>query len=184
MFAQPEKQAYGRLGTDYIDLYQFHWGNYAPELAIDLIPVLEDLVVEGKIRWYGWSTGYTDRAKVFASGEHCTAIQYNYNILERNTPMQALCDELDLASIARGPLGMGLLTGKFTQESQIAPDDVRTLFWNLKTGRAGEEIEMLAAIHAVLQQDGCTLAQAALRWLWARGNQIIPIPGFRDRIKL
>jgi aryl-alcohol dehydrogenase-like predicted oxidoreductase len=170
-----------RLGTDYIDLYQFHWSDYDPELAIDLVPILEDLVSEGKIRWYGWSTGYPKRAKIFASGEHCTSIQYNYNLLERNTQMQALCDELDLASIARGPLGMGLLTGKYTHNSEIAADDVRAKFWNLKDGWEGEELEMLAEIHEILQQDGCTLAQAALRWLWARGDQIMPIPGLRSQ---
>jgi aryl-alcohol dehydrogenase-like predicted oxidoreductase len=36
--------------------------------------ILEDLVSEGKIRYYGWSTNDLERNRVFAQGEHCTAI--------------------------------------------------------------------------------------------------------------
>lgn len=172
-----------RLNTDYIDLYQFHWSNYAPGLAMDLIPILEDLVTEGKIRWYGWSTGDPERARIFAAGTHCTAIQYNYNILEHNFEMQSTCEERNLASIARGPLCMGLLTGKYHRDSQLSRDDVRALFWDLQ-GEEKDKLDMLENIRSVLQRDGRTLAQAALGWLWARGPQIIPIPGFRNQAQV
>jgi aryl-alcohol dehydrogenase-like predicted oxidoreductase len=167
-----------RLDTDYVDLYQFHWKDYDPNLAADLLPVLEDLVAEGKIRWYGWSTPHTERARVFAAGEHCVAIQYNYNIFERNPEMLALCEEYNLVSIARGPLAMGLLTGKFRPDSQIPQDDIRSLLWDLQ-GEEARQLDMLQAIHEILTQDGRTLPQAALGWLWARGLQIIPITGFK-----
>ena len=39
---------------------------------------------------------------------------------------------------------------------------------------------MLEAIHEVLTRDSRTLPQAALGWLWARGTQVIPIPGFKS----
>jgi aryl-alcohol dehydrogenase-like predicted oxidoreductase len=173
-----------RLNTDYLDLYQFHWGDYSPDLAVDLLPILEALVTEGKIRWYGWSTGDPERARIFADGAHCTAIQYNYNILEHNLPMQAACEELRLASVARGPLGMGLLTGKFRQDSQVPKEDVRSLFWDLQHGQEKDELDKLEAIRSILIRDGRTLAQAALGWLWARGPQIIPIPGFRNQAQV
>jgi aryl-alcohol dehydrogenase-like predicted oxidoreductase len=170
-----------RLNTNYLDLYQFHWSDYSPDLAVDLLPILEALVSEGKIRWYGWSTGDPKRARIFAEGAHCTAIQYNYNVLERNSPMQANCEELNLASIARGPLGMGLLTGKFHHDSEIPKEDVRSLFWDLQHGQEKDDLDMLEAIRSIMMRDGRTLAQAALGWLWARGPQIIPIPGFRNQ---
>jgi aryl-alcohol dehydrogenase-like predicted oxidoreductase len=69
-----------RLNTDYIDLYQLHWGSCPPETAEKLLPILEDLVREGKIRWYGWSTDDPERARVFAQGEHCTAIQHRHSL--------------------------------------------------------------------------------------------------------
>ena len=81
-----------RLNTDYIDLYQLHWKEYAADLATDLLSILDDLVDEGKIRSYGWSTPNSKLVHGFAEGSHCASIQYNYNILERNPDMLALCE--------------------------------------------------------------------------------------------
>ena len=82
-----------RLQTDYIDVYQLHAGDYDPERALELRGILEDLVGEGKIRWYGWSTDLVDRAQVFADGEHCASIQFQLNAIFDNAEMRALCEE-------------------------------------------------------------------------------------------
>ena len=74
-----------RLNTDYIDLYQFHKGDYPPEQAAEVRGLLETLVHEGKIRWYGWSTDQPEGAGVFAQGPHCTAIQLYMN-MSASTP--------------------------------------------------------------------------------------------------
>ena len=169
-----------RLNTDYIDLYQFHWADYDATGAADLLPVLEVLVTEGKIRCYGWSTNDPERARVFARGEHCVAVQYNFNLLERNPTMLALCDQFNLASIARGPLAMGLLTGKFSRGDEIPADDVRTLWWDLQDGEQAQQVQVLEALREILTQGGRTLAQAALGWLLTQGDQVIPIPGFKN----
>jgi len=50
-----------------------HVWDYPLELAVVLRGVLEDLVREGKIRYYGWSTDSVEAARVFAEGEHCVA---------------------------------------------------------------------------------------------------------------
>jgi aryl-alcohol dehydrogenase-like predicted oxidoreductase len=59
-----------RLGTDYIDLYQLHINGYDVEKALLVVETLESLVKEGKIRYYGWSTDFKERALVFAKGKH------------------------------------------------------------------------------------------------------------------
>ncbi len=168
-----------RLNTDYIDLYQLHWKDYDADLATGLLPVLEDLVSEGKIRYYGWSTPDSKRLQGFVEGSHCTAIQYNYNILERNPNMLALCEKLNQASIARGPFAMGLLTGKYSKESKIAKDDLRHSWWNLQDGRQAKQLEMLEAIREIITYNGRTMVQAALGWLLALSHHVIPIPGFK-----
>ena len=71
-----------RLYTGYIDQYQFHDNGYPAHQAAPVRETLEELVKEGKIRAYGWSPGFTDRAKVFAQGPNCTAIQLKLNILD------------------------------------------------------------------------------------------------------
>jgi aryl-alcohol dehydrogenase-like predicted oxidoreductase len=167
-----------RLQTDYIDLYQFHIGNYDLERAGEVRETLEALVAAGKIRWYGWSTDDPVRAAFFAEGEHCVAIQQRFNLFEGNREVLAICEQHGLASINRGPLAQGLLTGKFTRDSQLPPDDVRS-GWDFQRGEQAQRLERLAALRELLTQDGRTLAQAALGWLWARSPVMIPIPGFK-----
>lgn len=169
-----------RLQTDYIDLYQLHLGNYDLEKAPEVREALEQLVAEGKIRYYGWSTDDPQRARVFAEGEHCVAIQQRLNIFEGNLETLRVCETHQLASVNRGPLGMGLLTGKFTPQSTLPEDDVRrTRGWDFTQGEAAERLRMLERLRGVLTRDGRTLAQAALGWLWARSQVTIPIPGFK-----
>ena len=100
-----------RLNTDYIDLYQFHDNGYPAEQAAPVRDTLEALVEEGKIRAYGWSTDFVERAEVFVQGANCTAIQLQLNVLDDNPEMIALCEQYNQAAINRGPLAMGLLTG-------------------------------------------------------------------------
>jgi aryl-alcohol dehydrogenase-like predicted oxidoreductase len=168
-----------RLQTDYIDLYQFHIGNYELEKAAATLEVLEQLVTEGKIRWYGWSTDDPARAALFAQGKHCAAIQQRFNIFEGNTETLAICETHNLASVNRGPLAMGLLTGKFDQNSQLPRNDVRHS-WDFKAGEQARRLQKLAELRNVLTSDGRTLAQAALGWLWARSPVTVPIPGFKN----
>ncbi len=168
-----------RLNTDYIDLYQFHVGDYDLAKADAVLATLEALVEEGKIRAYGWSTDDPTRAAYFAQGEHCTAIQQRFNLFEGNADILSLCEAENLASINRGPLAMGLLTGKFTHASTLPADDVRH-GWDLQRGEQATRLDRIEQLQATLTIDGRTLAQAALGWLWARSPVTIPIPGFKN----
>jgi aryl-alcohol dehydrogenase-like predicted oxidoreductase len=166
-----------RLGTDYIDVYQLHAGSYDPSKAIAVVEVLEELVREGKIRAYGWSINDPERARVFTQGEHCAAIQHVVNLFNPADDILAVCDEYDVGSINRSPLGAGLLTGKYTKESVIAdPQEWRS---RIDFRDAEEEFDKLNTLRNVLTSDGRTLAQAALGWIWARSERTIPIPGFK-----
>ena len=169
-----------RLKTDYIDLYQFHVGNFAPEKASAVCDVLETLVDEGKIRWYGWSTDNPEGARVFAQGEHCTAIQHVLNIQYDVPQMLAVCKEYDQASINRTCLGMGMLTGKFSRETTFPENDVRH-GWDLQAERPAKNLERIEADKKLFAgaRDQRTPAQIALAWIWTRSDRTIPIPGFK-----
>jgi aryl-alcohol dehydrogenase-like predicted oxidoreductase len=173
-----------RLQTDRIDLYQFHLGAYDLDKAQEIRDTLEELIKTGKIRSYGWSTDDTDKAEFFAKGEHCTAIQQRLNILEGNLDTLKVCEDNNLASINKGPLAMGILTGKFNTDSKLPDDDVRC-GWNFKTGTQADALKKLDAIREILTTDERTLAQGALAWLWAISKNTIPIPGFKtvDQVK-
>lgn len=165
-----------RLDTDYIDIYQLHAGRYGTVEAVEVIEVLEELVSEGKIRAYGWSTNDPERARVFAQREHCAAIQHTMYVFYPSEDVLAVCDEYGVGSISRSPLGSGILTGKFTKDSVITdPQQWRA---RIDFGKE-EELDQLDAIRDILTSNGRTLVQAALGWIWAHSERTVPIPGFR-----
>ena len=175
-----------RLGTDHVDLYQLHIGDLPVDQTLDLLPVLDELVAEGAIRWYGWSTDDAASASAFAqASDRVTAIQHNFSVLEDSAEVLAVCERFGLASVNRGPLAMGLLTGKYTATSTLGADDVRGTAapeWMqlFRDGRpAPEFLARVEAVRDVLRSDGRTLAQGALAYLWARSDRTIPIPGCR-----
>jgi aryl-alcohol dehydrogenase-like predicted oxidoreductase len=174
-----------RLNTDYIDLYQFHDNGFPPEKAEPVRETLERLVEAGKIRAYGWSTDFLDRAKVFAQGPNCTAIQVQLNVLDDNPAMIALCEKDNLAALNRGPLAMGLLTDKYSANTQATIDDVRgekSPEWMkyFKNGKPNRDwLSKRDAVRQILTSNGRSVAQGALAWLWGRSQKTLPIPGFR-----
>jgi len=179
-----------RLETDYIDVYQLHIWGYNIEKSFQVRQVLEELVQEGKIRTYGWSTDRIEAVQAFAQGPNCCVVQQQLNIFEGNLELLRLCDELDLASLNRGPLGMGILTGKYTADSTFQQDDIRSRAGEWFPGLEGkgvnpEWLAQLEAVREILTSDGRTLAQGALAWIWAASSRTVPIPGFKtvDQVK-
>lgn len=174
-----------RLHTDYIDLYQFHDNGYPAERAAPIRDTLEELVRQGKIRSYGWSTDFPESAQVFAQGPNCSAVQLQLNVLDDNPEMIALCEKENLAALNRGPLAMGLLTDKYTTEIKVPVDDVRgekSPGWikYFKDGKPNPEWSAKRdAIREILTSKGRSIAQGALAWIWARSDKTLPLPGFR-----
>ena len=126
-----------------------------------------------------------DRAEVFVQGENCASIQLQLNVLDDNPEVIAVCEKHNLAAINRGPLAMGLLSGKYTASSKPSIDDVRgekSPEWMkyFKNGSPSPEwMKKMEAVQEILKSGGRTVAQGALAWIWARSEQTLPIPGFR-----
>jgi aryl-alcohol dehydrogenase-like predicted oxidoreductase len=179
------RESLRRLGTDRIDLYQLHINDLPIPAALELVPVLEDLVTQGLIRAYGWSTDFPERADAFAAaGAHCTAVQADLSVLRGSFAVLPVAARHDLGVVVRGPLAMGLLGGRYTASSRLPEDNVRGLSPQWMTyftdGRPSPEfLDRIAAIRDVLTSGGRTLAQGALAWLWAFDPRTIPIPGCR-----
>lgn len=175
-----------RLRTDYLDLYLFHvWSAGVAEVP-PLLEALERLVEKGMIRAYGWSTDQVGGARLFSEGRRCAAVEHTLNLFSDAPAMLALCEEQGLASIARSPLAMGILSGKHGAGTVFPEDDIRGaglpyLAHYFREGRpAPELLDKLASVREILTSGGRTLVQGALAWTWARSRSTIPIPGFRD----
>jgi len=167
-----------RLNMDVIDLYQLHVWNYPMEKVPAMVDLLEALVSEGKIRYYGWSTDSVEGARLFANGKHCVAIQHDLNVIIDAPEMLALCEELNLASINRSALARGALSGKYTRDTVFPQNDVRNDEWS-KEHFFAPALNQLDTIREILTSNGRTLVQGALAWIWARSEKTIPIPGFK-----
>lgn len=167
-----------RLGVECIDLYLLHRRDYPLEQAPEMIDVFENLVRVGKIRYYGWSTDDVERAKLFARGEHCIAIEHRLNIFNDNQAMLDLCREQDLASLNRVPLLMGVLTGRWSLETKLEEDDPRAQWFEHQEFR--KVLACAQEIEPYVTSEGRTYVQGALGWIWARSPLTIPLPGFRN----
>ncbi|MFA5257223.1 MAG: aldo/keto reductase [Opitutales bacterium] len=175
-----------RLGTDVIDLYQYHVNDANLEDIDMVVETLEALTQEGKIRAYGHSTDFIDRATKFFQGPNCASMQYNCNLFDPAEEMVSFCETNGLTGINRGPLAMGLLTGKYTVGSSLGADDIRgkdSPEWMsfFKGGKPNPELlAKMDAVREILRSDGRTLAQGALAWLWAHSPVNVPICGIRN----
>jgi len=173
-----------RLKRERLDLLQFHLNDFDPEQSDAVFDVLERLRAEGKIDAFGWSTDFSDRAARHAKRDGFVAIQHNMNVLSPATELLGVIEKHGLISIDRGPLAMGLLSGKFSPDKTIGEKDVRgaALDWMVyfKDGRVAPEFaRMLDAVRELLRTDRRTLSQGALAWLWTKSERTLPIPGFR-----
>lgn len=173
-----------RLKRDRLDLLQFHLNDFALEQSDDVFETLEQLRGEGKIDAFGWSTDFPDRAARHAGRPGFVSVQHTMNVFEPVPDMISVIERHRLISINRGPLAMGLLSGKFRADTKIGAKDVRgaSLDWMVyfKDGRIAPEFAArLDAVRELLQSGGRTPTQGALAWLWARSPRTLPIPGFR-----
>lgn len=172
-----------RLGTDHLDLYQLHTGPTAEEAA-PLADAAEDLVKEGLILGFAWSTDDPERAAAWAGRPGYVAVQHELSVLHDAPEILDLCERHGLASVNRTPLAMGLLgrrdgsrpaTGADIRSA--APEWLRFFSDGVPTA---EWAAVVDGLRDILTSDGRTLAQGALAWLWARSGRTIPIPGFRN----
>lgn len=173
-----------RLRRDRLDLLQFHLNDFPLEESDAVFDVLGRLREEGKIAAFGWSTDFADRAARHAGRSGFVAVQHQMNVFSRADEVLKVIESNNLVSINRGPLAMGLLSGKYRPDTQIAANDVRAsgVNWMIyfQDGRVAPEFAgRLDAVRDLLQSGGRTLSQGALAWLWAKSARTLPIPGFR-----
>jgi aryl-alcohol dehydrogenase-like predicted oxidoreductase len=168
-----------RLGFDTIDLYYAH--RRSPDVPIeDTVGAMAELVTAGKVRHLGLSEVSTATLRAAHAVHPIAAVQVEYSLFSRDPENGLLdtCRELGIALVAYSPVGRGLLTGAVTSRDDLAADDFR----RVAAPRFAEEnldanLELAEAVRALATEIGATPAQAALAWLLAEDELIIPIPG-------
>lgn len=117
-----------RLGTDYIDLYQYHEPDGVTPIA-DTLATLAELVDEGKIRYIGLSNltaAQLADACLQARADArppVVSVQARYHLLDRSAEAELVpvCRRFDVAVLPFYPLANGLLSGKYRRGEKPAP---------------------------------------------------------------
>jgi aryl-alcohol dehydrogenase-like predicted oxidoreductase len=169
-----------RLGIDTIDLYYMHRRN--PEVPIeDTVGAMASLVEAGKVRHLGLSEVSPATLRAAHAVHPIAAVQMEYSLFTREVvegSMLDTCRELGVAVVAYSPVGRGWLTGTVTSPDQFAADDFRSYGAPRFTKEHFDaNLALAERVKAVAAEIGCTPAQAALAWLLAQGEDILPIPG-------
>jgi aryl-alcohol dehydrogenase-like predicted oxidoreductase len=171
-----------RLGVDAIDLYQLHGGADSVAAAEDVVAVCQELVSAGKIHWFGTSQDAPDVVETFARSPWCVSVQTQVNVFGWSKQILALAQEHDMAVLARSPLAMGLLSGRYGPDRRPARGDVRldTPWWTyFDDDQIQHWVARLNTVRDLLTIDGRSLIQGALGYLWALDPATIPLPGIR-----
>lgn len=162
-----------RLGTEWIDLYQFHTPDPATPVE-ETLRALDDLVRAGKVRYVGhsnrtgWQIAQAEYVARELGVERFVSAQNHYNLLDRRAELEVLpaAAEFGLGVLPYFPLANGLLTGKYSQGS--APEGSR-LSHVRQHMVVDADLEQLAAFGAFARERGVTEVQAAIGWLAAQG---------------
>jgi myo-inositol catabolism protein IolS len=165
-----------RLKTDYIDVYFCHiWWQHEKETEA-FLSAYERLKKDGKVRAVGVSTDDFNYLKSFNRDGAIDVLQVDYSLLNRNAEKEILpyCQEKELGVVVRGPLKMGLLTGKFTKNQAFPDGDIRKNWPNETWFQEGlDKVERLR----FLEQEDLTLGQAALQFVLSHPAVSVAIPG-------
>lgn len=169
-----------RLGIDTIDLYYLHRRDPGTPIE-ETVGALAELVQAGKVRLIGLSEVSPATLRAAHAVHPVAAVQMEYSLFTRDVEgeMLATCRELGVSLVAYSPVGRGLLTGAITSREQLADDDWRRTVPRFADGNLDANVRLAEAVREVAAEIGCTPAQAALAWLLAQGDDILPIPGTR-----
>jgi 1-deoxyxylulose-5-phosphate synthase len=173
----------GRLGMDYVDLYQIH--RFDPQTPIEeTMEALNDVVRAGKARYIGASSMY---AWQFARAQHVAerhgwmrfaSMQNHYNLLyrEEEREMIPLCRHDGIGVIPWSPLARGFLTGTRTREGERRTVRAETDGFQ-DTLYGPDDFDVVDRLNEVAGERGVPSAQMALAWLLHKPGVTAPIVG-------
>ncbi len=171
-----------RLGIDHIDLYYQH--RVDPSVPIEeTVGAMSELVSEGKVRFLGLSEAALETIRRAHAVHPISALQTEYSLFARQPEEEILptVRELGIGFVPYSPLGRGFLTGSFTKVEDLDPGDFRHGQPRFQGENFDRNLAIVERVRAVAEAHGATPAQAALAWVHAQGEDVVPIPGTKRR---
>jgi len=171
-----------RLGVDVIDLYYQH--RVDPTVPIeDTVGAMARLVEQGKVRYLGLCEAGPETVRRAHRVHPISALQTEYSLWTRDLEQQMipLLRELGIGLVPYCPLGRGFLTGSIQAPDDMGSKDRRHEHPRFQGDNFTHNLGLLGPLREVAEAHKASLAQIALSWILAQGDDIVPIPGNKTR---
>jgi aryl-alcohol dehydrogenase-like predicted oxidoreductase len=174
-----------RLGTDYIDIYRP--ARLDPGVPIEeTVGAIADLIKAGFVRHVGLSEVGAGTLRRAAAVHPIVDLQIEYSLISRGIEAQILptCRELGIDITAYGVLSRGLISGHWSKDAATAGKDFRAFSPRFQGANLATNLALVEKLRGVAQTIGASVAQVAIAWVAAQGEDIIPLIGARRRDRL
>ncbi|WP_127130426.1 aldo/keto reductase [Pseudoflavitalea rhizosphaerae] len=172
-----------RLKIEVIDLYYAHRIDVNVPVE-EMVGAMAQLVKEGKVKYLGLSEASPASIRKAHAVHPISALQSEYSILTRDVEQNDVLKtvrELGITFVPYSPLARGLVTATLPPASQLGADDFRKTLPRFGDQYAENNNKLVEKFAALAAARNITPAQLSLAWVLAQGDDIIPIPGTKQR---
>jgi aryl-alcohol dehydrogenase-like predicted oxidoreductase len=174
-----------RLGVDHVDVYRP--SRLDPRVPIeDTVGAIAELVQAGYVRQVGLSEVGVDTLRRAAAVHPICDLQIEYSLISRGIEATILpaCRDLGIAITAYGVLSRGLISGHFAAERELTPGDFRAHAPRFDAANRAHNLALVDALREVAEANGASVAQVAIAWVLAKGEDIVAVVGSRTPARL
>ncbi|MFI6262768.1 aldo/keto reductase [Micromonospora sp. NPDC051006] len=174
-----------RLGTDYIDIYRP--ARLDPDVPIEeTVGAIAELVKAGYVRHIGLSEVGPDTIRRAHAVHPIADLQIEYSLISRAVEGEILpvLRELGIGLTAYGVLSRGLISGHWAPGRGTGPGDFRSHSPRFHGDNLEHNLGLVQTLGGIAAEKGCSVAQLAIAWVAARGEDIVPLVGARTRERL
>ncbi|GGV37004.1 oxidoreductase [Actinomadura cremea] len=172
------------LGVDHVDVLYQH--RVDPDVPIeDVAGTVKELIEAGKVRYFGLSEAGPRTIRKAHAVQPVSVLQTEYSLFERDVEqLFPVLRELGIGFVAYSPLGRGFLTGTAKPAGGYDATDMRNGDPRWQPGNFEKNLEAVRRLTELAAAKDATVAQLALAWVLAQGEDIVPIPGTRSTARV
>ena len=174
-----------RLRSDYVDVYRP--ARLDPNVPIeDTVGAIGDLIKAGYVRRLGLSEVGPQTIRRAHTVLPVDDLQIEYSLISRGIEEAILptCRELGIGITAYGVLARGLISGHWSKQHSTDPRDFRSHSPRFQGDNLDHNLALVELLRGLAQTRGVSVAQLAIAWALARGEDIVPLIGARTRHRL
>ncbi|MGW4639458.1 aldo/keto reductase [Sphaerisporangium sp. NPDC004334] len=174
-----------RLGTDHVDVYRP--ARLDPDVPIEeTVGAIAEMVKAGHVRHIGLSEVGAETLRRAHAVHPISDLQIEYSLLSRGIERDILpaARELGIGVTAYGVLSRGLLSGHWSPGRALGAGDFRGMSPRFQQENLQRNLDLVEALRRVAEAKGASVAQLALAWVAAQGEDIVPLVGARRRDRL